>query len=432
MVLARSQVVPMPQMRRIMRRPQHTFNIREKAFQIVPFMIAPVLPGETLKNLLFQARSVSDPVLHPLIGWWKEFYFFYVKHRDLNMASGVNVGADLTNMMLSPTWTPAATTKDETSDGNWFHGASAGGNQINFVKLCYQRCVEEFFRNDGEAWNTYLIGSQYAAAQINMNNFLDSATTDAVVDARDVAVEGPDADTVVEASEIDSAMRQWELLRMQGLTNQTYEEYLMTYGVRPERTELHRPELVRYVREWTYPSNTVEPTTGVPSSALSWSISERADKDRFLREPGFIFGLSVSRPKIYLSRQRGTLTSFMNNVYSWLPATLRQDINTSWRKFTPGTGPLKTDQAADYWVDFRDLFVYGEQFVNFTLGAAVGDGSLALPTTALQKRYPTEAMVNDLFVDNVNDVKVYVKSDGVVNLTIAGTIRDETPSVNVA
>lgn len=77
------------------------------------------------------------------------------------------------------------------------------------------------------------------------------------------------------------------------------------------------------------------------------------------------------------------------------------------------------------------MFVYGEQFVNYTLGAALGDGSLALPTTALQKRYPTEAMVNDLFTDNVNDVKVFVKSDGVVNLTIAGTIQDETPTVNV-
>lgn len=428
MVLASHRVVPMPQMQRKLRRPQHTFNIREKAFQIVPFMIAPVLPGETLKNLLFQARTVSDPVLHPLIGWWKEFYFFYVKHRDLVLD---DVGEDLTNMMLSPTWTPAANTKDETSDGNWYHGASASGNQINFVKQCYKACVTEYFRNDGEAWNSYLIGSQYAAAQINGNNFLDSATLDSTMVSRDVDVEGADANSTIQASEVDAAMRQWELLRMQGLTNQTYEEYLMTYGVRPERIQIHRPELIRYVREWTYPSNTVEPTTGVPSSALSWSISERADKDRYFREPGFIFGLSVSRPKIYLSRQRGTLTSFMNNVYSWLPATLRQDINTSWRKFAPATGPLKTDQAADYWIDFRDLFVYGEQFVNFTLGSAVGDGSLALPTTALQKRYPTEAMVNDLFVDNVNDVKVYVKSDGVVNLTIAGTIQDETPTVNV-
>lgn len=425
MVLARPQIVDMPRVQRVMRRPQHPFQIRQKPFAITPFFMAPVLPGETLKNLLMQARVVSDPVLHPLIGWWQEFYFFYVKHRDLDARD------DLTNMMLSPNWTPAGSTEQETVEARYFHVGTASGNQINWGKLMMKRIVEEYFRNDGEAWDTWLIDG-YPAAQINNNSWLDSAITATAMTAQDVDVEGPDANSTIQASEVDSAMRQWELLRMQNLTQQTYEEFLMTYGVKPDPVQENRPELVRYVREWTYPSNTINPSTGTPSSALSWSIAERADKDRYFKEPGFLFGVTVSRPKVYLSRQRGTLQSFMNNVYRWLPATLQKDMQASWASLTPAAGPLNTNQADSYWVDFRDLFIHGEQFVNFALASgASGDGSVPLPTTAMQKRYPTETDMNNLFVDNVTAAKVYVRSDGIVNLTVASPVRDYSPTVNV-
>ena len=41
---------------RTMRSPKHTFNLVTRPWQIQPFMIAPVLPGETLKSLTMQAR----------------------------------------------------------------------------------------------------------------------------------------------------------------------------------------------------------------------------------------------------------------------------------------------------------------------------------------------------------------------------------------
>ena len=77
------------------RRPSHPFQLKTRPWQIQPFCIAPVLPGETLKNLLLQSRVVSDPLKHPLIGWWCEYYYFYVKHRDL---AGRD---DFTEMMLN-------------------------------------------------------------------------------------------------------------------------------------------------------------------------------------------------------------------------------------------------------------------------------------------------------------------------------------------
>ena len=83
----RVQMSPAYQMKgRTLRRPQHPFSLMIRPFQLQPFSIAPVLPGETLKNLLTQARVVTDP-LNPLtrvVGWWCEHYYFYVKHRDLS------------------------------------------------------------------------------------------------------------------------------------------------------------------------------------------------------------------------------------------------------------------------------------------------------------------------------------------------------------
>ena len=91
------QIAPSPSAKRVMRYPEHTFNLRTRPWQIVPFMCAPVIPGETLKNLLMQTRVISKPLSNSMIGWWHETFFFYVKHRDLDDRDA------LTAMMLDQT-----------------------------------------------------------------------------------------------------------------------------------------------------------------------------------------------------------------------------------------------------------------------------------------------------------------------------------------
>ena len=69
--------------RRVTRSPKHPFQLRTKPFQIQPFLLSPVLPGGTLSNLVLQSRVVSKPLKHALMGWWCEYYFFYVKPKDI-------------------------------------------------------------------------------------------------------------------------------------------------------------------------------------------------------------------------------------------------------------------------------------------------------------------------------------------------------------
>ena len=412
-----------PQSKRALRRPQHKFNLKSKPYEIVPFMCAPVLPGETMTNLLMQARVVSDPIKNALIGWHKEYYFFYVKHRALSDWDTTGI---LQSMMLDPT-TSVASLLSAANDTNYYTFKSG----MDFVEAATRAVITEFFRDEGEAYNVASVENYYAA-QIDQEGWhhslkLESATGD------DTDLPGVD-----ELEELDilpgftTHYAQWEIMRDSGITDLTYEDYLRSYGVEIPKTEdeggtpdvRHRPELIRFVREWTYPTNHVEPTTGTPSSAVSWSIAERADKKWFFKEPGFILGLTVTRPKLYLGSQKGAAVGLLANAYAWLPAVLSSHPYTSvLENLDSATDGILQNQTEDYWIDVADLFKYGDQFVNHAMSAAANHG-IALPTAALDKKYPTDAMIESLFVTAGSE---YIREDGVCHLNILSRVRDTTP-----
>jgi hypothetical protein len=376
-------------------------------------MIAPVLPGETLKNLQLQTRAVTDPIKSPLIGWWLEYYYFYVKHRDLTDRQV------MMDMVLSNASTAAL---NAAADVPTYHAAA----MPNYTKLCQDRVVAEYFRNEGETINQGLIDT-IPTASIASDTWLDSVKAASTNPPADPELPGTQDDPHI-ITGFSTQYTQWEFMKQERLTDLTYEDFLKSYGVRGEKVaeviDEHKPELIRYIRDWTYPSNVVNAATGVPASACSWSTAERADKDRFFTEPGFLVGYSVARPKVYLSKQKGSGVDMLMDAYSWLPAVLKEDPYTSLRNFANTAGPLagNVTDVAGYWVDVRDLFMYGDQFVNFSL-AETNAGLVALPTVALEKRYAVAADADALF----NDVaKNKINQDGVTQLAILGRLSDET------
>lgn len=409
------QFQEVPRNARVMRRPQHTFQIRQRPWQIQPFFIAPVLPGETMKNLLLQARVVTDPIKNPLIGWWAEYFFFYCKHRDLDERDL------LTEMVLNPSADLSALNKS----ANTLH-YHAGG--IDWVEMCLNRVVLEYFRDEGHGVMDFAYDG-LPLAKVTEKNWLDSVINISDYEDPDIDLtdSGSPGGAKVMASEIEDSLRQWQMLRLHNLTDMSYEDYLATYGVRPRPEEAHKPELVRYIRDWSYPSNTVNPADGIPASAVSWTVAERADKDRFFREPGFLFGVCVVRPKVYFAGLAGNASSLLADAYRWLPAVLQGDPYTSLVPVTAGTGPIPGN-TEDYVVDVRDLFLYGDQFRNF---ASADDANLiAIPEADLQKAYISgESDIFGLFVDDENDSeRTYVRQDGIVSLSILGRQVDQTPT----
>ena len=158
-------VLPAARTGRVTRSPRHTFQLRHKPFCIQPFMLAPVLPGETMKSLLLQARAVTAPIANPLIGWWLEYYFFYVKHRDLDGRD------DFSEMML-----------DLDKDMSGYKSAASAvhyhmAGRINWSALCLKRVTEEYFRTEEEVWNTHAVDG-LPLAKINGDSILNSAVLD--------------------------------------------------------------------------------------------------------------------------------------------------------------------------------------------------------------------------------------------------------------
>lgn len=405
-----------PRVGRVIRRPQHSWHVRTKPFQLQPICLAPVLPGETLKNLLFQARVVTDPIRNALIGWYCEYYWFYVKLRDLDARD------TLTQLMVEMNTSIASL--QEARDYKWYNYPSS----IPWAKLCLKRIVEEYFRDEGEAWNTWVIDGVPLAA-LNDKSWMHSALLQDNLTAVDVDVDAIGAGANIMASDIDAAMRQYEFLKENALTDMSYEQWLSTFGVRPKKEELHIPELLRFQRDWQYPTNTVNPSTGAPTSAVSWAIQGRADKDRFFREPGFIVGVSLVRPKTYRRKQDGSGAGMLDTSFSWLPALMQEDPATSLRKFAETAGPLQTavTDPDGYVVDMRDLYVWGDQYINFD---PTGDKTLNatdIPTTNIgTKRYPSATDCAQFFVDDAGTA-ITIKQDGIASLAIAGKQVDTTP-----
>lgn len=419
---------PAPKAGRVIRRPVHTFNLKVTPFVIQPFMIAPVLPGDTMQHLLVQARTVTDPINNPLIGWWLDHYFFYVKLRDLDDRD------TLTNMIVDPT--QSLTSIDDTGDDpSTFYAGDVG--YVNYVAKCRKRIVDCWFRDEPDVEATYLLNTDEPVAQIKGNSWLDSAIADDNITAVDsqILLQGdlaPGGTTdYVSAADVVAGIRAFQMAQMGEITQETYDDYLLSEGQKVKAEEEHRPELLRSLSSWSYPTNTIDPTNGAPRSAVSWAIADRADKKRFFKEPGFIIGLQVTRPKVYLGKQVSFAAMAMNTGPSWLPTVLSDDPASSLVKFAQGKGPL--DSFADsngYWMDVKDLLTKGDQFYNYTpdVTGATNDGALPLPSTTLQKRYPTDiTWIEGLFVGGSAAAKV--KTDGVVSLAIQSHVVDQFPTV---
>jgi hypothetical protein len=405
--------------------PTTNFHLKQRPWQIQPFAIVPVLPGETLSKVLWTDNAVSDPLKNRFLGWWCETKLFYVRARDAVPAS-----ADLIKSIFVD---PEAnlSTLYEAADPKYYHAYG-----VNWLKSCVRQIVENYYRADDEAPDDYVIDGLWAAT-VGTDNWTDSMVTAAQITAENVTLDvatGEGTSTSFGMRELDKAQRMYQMLKMGLLTDMDYEDFLRTYGVRvPAEDLVGKPRYLGGVTDWTMPSNVVEPTTGVPTSAVFWQNKNRHDEDHKFREPGFVVALRVYRPKIFRSGIKGSLTGIMDTAYEWLPAVLMDDPDTSLITLTSGAGPLNAP-AQDYTFDIRDYFLYGEEFMNFD--PATFSGAVALPAieTAptpdkFNKRYPSLAMAKQLFVGDDASGKQFVETSGRVDFHIRGQVTDTTPSV---
>lgn len=394
---------------RHMRRPKHNFYVEPHLWEIQPCLIAPVLPGESLKRLTIQSRVVTPPLKAKTVGLWLEYYFFYVPFRLMPDS------ANLVAMFVDPSSTLSASA---AAASNYYDGRG-----YNFTAQCLEVVTREWFRRDGESWSAFVIRTGRPAASTGIDTLGDSLI-DSTVLTDGGAIAGMNVDDLDRAKMVMEYRRQ---LRLSGAGGgpSDYEEIVASYGASLRiAKERDRPELIRYIREWTYPTNTVEPTTGVPTTAASWAISDRATKRRAFNEPGFVFGVQCIRPKIYHANQTSFGAAMLDRAQRWLPPVMDETgMERSLAEFTNTQGPYGKSASGftnGYWLDVQDLFNYGDQYIDY--GTAANANAVALPTTAQQLRYATLAMANDLVVTTGS----LSQCDGNISMEIA--TRHVSPS----
>ena len=402
---------------RKIRSPQHTFNLVTRPFGIYPFMIAPVLAGETLKSATMQARVITDPIKENArnVGWWNEHYWFYCKlsdlaDRDVITAALLNPGANMT------------TIDSETASAVHNFTAGVGVPYVNWVEKCLQRVTEEYFRDEGETWTTNTVETGIPSAQYTAPGLWRSlekaSSTD--LDFKDVQVSTA-GDNAFTLEELQDAYAQYEILRMGSFTTLTWDDYIAAQGVRvpeEEKVEQYRPELIRFARSWQYPIAAIDPTDGSAAAAVQWSHAERIDKDRFFKEPGFIFGVTVCRPKVYLN-YRGFGAQLMADAFKWLPMVLDDDPTNSLVNIADNTfAGMNWADAGGVYVDIKDLLLYGDQFVNMALADL--PNKVDMDFTNDLAKYPSTGNIDAFFAAGApSAANARVRHDGICTLHIA-------------
>ena len=408
-----------PPTSRVGRYPKHVFNVSESVYTARPFMIAPVLPGETLSSMYMESRVITDPIANPIIGWKKEYFFFYVKMSDL-------LNDAIKAMFVDPTNTDLSATLGIAADNAPLFTAKGG---VPWVQYCLQRIMLHYFRDAGEAWNVRMIG-EHPVLQIKDRYWMDSLTDESQMP------EGANIASATDAGDLDRLMNAFETLRAMGLAQMSYEDFLRQHGITVKDPTEGKPELLWHIADFQYPSNTVDPGTGTPTSAVSWVFKESQRERKFFTEPGFVFGISATRPKLYLGGQFGNISAHMSRAWDWMPALLQADMpETRLKYFAAGTGPLGdrsgtgSGTESEYWVDMVDVFIHGDQFLEGPVGAHDGPSHrVFVPNWGggediMDVKYPATAIINGVF-KNTSFAKV--RQDGFVSLAIKGKQVDLT------
>lgn len=412
---------------RVGRYPKHAFVAREMPFQLQPIMIAPVLPGETMKNLFFESRVVSDPVKNPLIGWKKEFYFYYVPV-TLLMVDAIR------DMFIDPANTDIASTLGIPASNGPYYTAKGG---VDYLKRATLAVARAHFWDEDDA--DQIGDNGIPNVQIRDRFWLDSLTD------KDLSILSADPadtiDTPTNFEQLATLQEAYDQLRQVGVANITFEDFLRSYGVSiPETVDEKKPELLARFSDFQYPSNTIDPVTGSPSSAISWVFKNGKRDPKLFKEPGFIVGFSITRPKVYFGGLAGNLSAHLTRAWDWLPNYLNEASpspmpETAFKKFAADTGPLGDRNQSDaYWVEMRDLFLFGDQFQNVnpwvddttnpldganhllgSPGLGFGDSPVA------HGKYLHPDDLQALFKNPVNK---YIRQDGYVSLQVQGKVRE--------
>jgi hypothetical protein len=390
------------------RYPIHPAYGRAKPFELTPFMFAPVLPNETITNISHECRAITEAVKDQLIGWSLHTYFFYVKLLDLDEADA-EVARDL---LLDATNTPRINIENvgigPTHPVGHFYQSNTHTKGYNWMPDVYRRIVATWFRHDSEP-----IGPIGALSKCHVSNLgvFDSATMASIL-------EGVPMPTSVGDAARSLAM--FEYLQTAEMIDMSYEDFCASYGgTKMTAAQMREPELLMQHSDWSYPSNVVD-AAGQVRSAVSFVSKSNLSKPKYIKEPGFIMGLYCLKPKIYRGHQTANASVLLDRSTSFMPGLLADSPETSLVDIFTEEYLVADGVAPDPWfIDVRDLYMHGDQFVNVQPPYGTNTPTTVGGEIDVEYSFSPEAFWQD-------PLKDFMTFDNVTRLTVKSQQRDYT------
>lgn len=400
------------------RTPQFPIAGTLRPFGLYPLWATPVLPGETLNMAETKYRLISMPVKHPLAGAWFETWTVYCSLTDLD--------EQFATMFISEDTSPTAY-QAGVDRPRYFTKAG----QIDYIKLAMDRIAYHYFRDEEEPnWDTHTVDGVHMAGRQNWD-WAQNLMFQPV---------GMDPALLPSAMPKDGTLTPLEIMRLAGMSEITYEKYLMQYGVAQKEAvkAANIPEILRYTREWTVPTNQIEPSNGRPTSAWSWSNTIKSEKPKRFDEPGFVVTIGCVRPKMFDPTLRASMVGELWGFQDWFPVYNLDDPAAGIKPLDASHKVLDLPLGTDAIIyDHRDLLAHGEAFVNNWTGQPY-----ALPTInsrtladgvkypAMRSKYPLAADIDALFVEDdaqTPDAKrMCLYYEGIAAAEITGHVVDKT------
>lgn len=398
------------------RQPQFPVAGSMKPYGLYPIFASPVLPGESLTEAELKWRVLTLPIRNPFVGCWLETWLVYVSLTD--------IADDLGTMFISEDASSAAYVAAGDS-ARYF--VKAG--KIDYIRLATNRVVEAYFRDEEEpSWSSHVIDGVHMLKRMSYdwaNNLMFKP-------------EEMDMTLMPSALPDDGTYTPLEIMRMAGMSEITYEKYLMQFGVsqKAANASAHVPEILRYTREWTVPTNSIEPSTGAPTSVWAWGGSLKSEKPKRFDEPGFLVWFASYRPKMYDSTIAQSLIGTMWGFGDFFPVYNLTDPSAGIKQLDAGMVTNSSTGPVPLVYDHRDLLTHGEAFVNdwstvyplpTITSRSIADGK---EYPDLRGQYPSASDLNALFVESTEqspkDARMRALYEGIGSLTISGHVVDTT------
>ncbi len=363
--------------RRGERRPVFRSAIELQPWEITPFCCFPLLPGETLHNVLVDGRFVLNGCVSPLYPWYLDIQLYAMRLSDIDV--------DFEEILLRDAETPIS---GSTGTDVPLRGMVLGGMDISGV--AYDRLANHLWSTEDEL-KVGVVNTDLFIAPVKWRT---SSST---------FVEGESAGATLEPDQIVSAKMKQDLIDEEN----TWARVLESYGVRIPRGEAGVPERIMWESIAKHPVFVQSDSADVIVTRYQvlWTVREARltakGQGIYAKEPMVVMGLATIRPELLEGNKRFMVVNdLVDRDRWWVPPfnamDAVQDILqepgssvSSGHGWSDAAGGVTQHNALDYWF-------MGESFTNMDHTATTPpDPQLAGHVADFPRRSGTPTYSND-------------------------------------